>query len=166
MRNTIRNTLLIILLSLILLQGMAQKVALVLSGGGAKGLAHIGVIKALEENNVPIDFIAGTSMGAIVGGMYAAGMSPQEMIDHFNSEAFDTWLTGEIEDEYQFFYKREADDAEWVNVKFDVDSVFSAQLVPTNIISPYQMDFAFLQFFAQPSAACGYDFNNLMVPFR
>ena len=145
---------------------MAQKVALVLSGGGAKGLAHIGVIKALEENNVPIDFIAGTSMGAIVGGMYAAGMSPQQMIDHFNSEAFDTWLTGEIEDEYQFFYKREADDAEWVNVKFDVDSVFSAQLVPTNIISPYQMDFAFLQFFAQPSAACGYDFNNLMVPFR
>ena len=45
-----------------------QSVGLVLSGGGAKGIAHIGVIKALEENNIPIDYIAGTSMGAIVGG--------------------------------------------------------------------------------------------------
>lgn len=45
----------------------AQTVGLVLSGGGAKGIAHIGIIKALEENNVPIDYVAGTSMGAIVG---------------------------------------------------------------------------------------------------
>ncbi|MDP2114644.1 MAG: patatin-like phospholipase family protein, partial [Bacteroidota bacterium] len=57
----------------------AQKVGLVLSGGGAKGLAHIAVIKALEENGIPIDYIAGTSMGAIVGGLYAAGYSTDEM---------------------------------------------------------------------------------------
>lgn len=44
----------------------AQKVGLVLSGGGAKGLTHIGIIRALEENNIPIDYITGTSMGAIV----------------------------------------------------------------------------------------------------
>ena len=48
----------------------AQTVGLVLSGGGAKGIAHIGIIKALEENNVPIDYVAGTSMGAIVGAWY------------------------------------------------------------------------------------------------
>ena len=47
-------------------------VGLVLSGGGAKGIAEIGVIKALEENNIHIDYITGTSMGAIVGGVYAA----------------------------------------------------------------------------------------------
>jgi NTE family protein len=47
----------------------AQKVALVLSGGGAKGLAHIGVLKALEENHIPVDYIVGTSMGGISGGL-------------------------------------------------------------------------------------------------
>ena len=52
----------------------AQKVGLVLSGGGAKGVTHIGVIKALEENGIPIDYVAGTSMGAIVGSMYAMGL--------------------------------------------------------------------------------------------
>ena len=51
-------------------------VGLVLSGGGAKGLAHIGVIRALEENNIPIDYIAGTSMGGIIGALYAIGMDP------------------------------------------------------------------------------------------
>ncbi len=52
------------------------RIGLVLSGGGARGVAHIGVLKALEELHVPVDYIAGTSMGAIVGGLYASGMSP------------------------------------------------------------------------------------------
>ncbi|WP_303331554.1 patatin-like phospholipase family protein, partial [uncultured Muribaculum sp.] len=55
-----------------------QSVGLVLSGGGAKGIAHIGVIQALEDNDIPIDYIAGTSMGAIVGGFYASGYTPAE----------------------------------------------------------------------------------------
>ncbi len=55
------------------------KVGLALSGGGARGIAHIGVIMALEENNIPIDMIAGTSMGSIVGGLYAVGCSGIEM---------------------------------------------------------------------------------------
>ena len=55
------------------------KVGLVLSGGGAKGAAHIGVLKYLEEIGMPIDYIAGTSMGAIVGGMYALGYSPDDI---------------------------------------------------------------------------------------
>ena len=56
----------------------AQKVGLVLSGGGAKGLTHIGIIRALEENNIPIDYIAGTSMGAIIGSLYAMGYEPKK----------------------------------------------------------------------------------------
>ncbi len=51
------------------------KVGLVLSGGGAKGAAHIGVLAVLEENRIPVDVITGTSMGAYVGGMYAMGLS-------------------------------------------------------------------------------------------
>ena len=59
------------------------KIGLVLSGGGALGVAHVGVLKALEELHIPIDYIAGTSMGAVVGGLYASGMSPAEIDDWF-----------------------------------------------------------------------------------
>ena len=50
-----------------------KKVGLVLSGGGAKGMAHIGAIKVIEETGIPIDYIVGTSMGSIIGGLYATG---------------------------------------------------------------------------------------------
>ncbi|MDE6770805.1 MAG: patatin-like phospholipase family protein, partial [Muribaculaceae bacterium] len=50
-----------------------EKIGLVLSGGGAKGIAHVGVIKALEENGIPVNYVAGTSMGAIVGSLYSCG---------------------------------------------------------------------------------------------
>ena len=52
-----------------------KKVGIALSGGGAKGFAHIGALKVLEEAGIPIDYIAGTSMGAIIGGLYALGYS-------------------------------------------------------------------------------------------
>src|SRR5262249_33095881 len=54
-----------------------KKIGLVLEGGGALGLAHVGVIEWLEENHVPVDYIAGTSMGGAIGGMYAMGYSPK-----------------------------------------------------------------------------------------
>ena len=66
----------------------SQTVGLVLSGGGAKGAAHIGVIKALEENNVPIDYVTGTSIGAIIGSLYAIGYTPDEMLELMLSEEF------------------------------------------------------------------------------
>ena len=62
--------------------GAGPRVGLVLSGGGAKGLAHISILKALEQVNMPIDFIAGTSMGSIVGGLYAIGYTPEEIERH------------------------------------------------------------------------------------
>ena len=68
--------------------GYAQKVGLVLSGGGAKGAAHIGVIKALEENGIPIDYITGTSAGAIVGSLFAMGYTPEEKVRVMLSEEF------------------------------------------------------------------------------
>lgn len=58
-------------------------VGLVLSGGGARGVAYVGALKALEELHIPIDYIAGTSMGAVVGGLYASGMSPAELDQWF-----------------------------------------------------------------------------------
>ena len=61
------------------------RIGLVLSGGGARGAAHIGVIRALEEMHIPIDAVAGTSMGAVVGGLYAAGLSGDEIAEVFRT---------------------------------------------------------------------------------
>ena len=69
------------------------KVGLVLSGGGARGLTHVGVLKVLHEMRVPIDYIAATSMGAIVGGLYASGMSPDEMQRHLGAVSWPTLLS-------------------------------------------------------------------------
>ena len=63
-------------------------VGVVLSGGGAKGLSHVGVLKALEENNIPIDYICGTSMGAIVAGLYSIGLTPDEMLYLFKTKEY------------------------------------------------------------------------------
>jgi NTE family protein len=60
-------------------QSQRPKIGLVLSGGGARGTAHVGVLKVIEELNIPVDYIAGTSMGAIIGGLYASGMSPEDI---------------------------------------------------------------------------------------
>ena len=72
-------TLILLFACVTLVPARAQRVGLVLSGGGAKGLYHVGVIRALEENAIPIDYVAGTSMGSIVAGMYAAGYTPEDI---------------------------------------------------------------------------------------
>ena len=98
----------LVLITFLLLLPMwvqAQKVGLVLSGGGAKGLTHIGIIRALEENNIPIDYITGTSMGAIVGSLYAMGYSPDDMEALLKSEDFKRWYSGEVEEEYMYYFK-------------------------------------------------------------
>jgi len=69
------------------------KVGLVLSGGGARGLTHIGVLKVLHEMRIPIDYIAATSMGAIVGGLYASGMTPAQMQRHLGAVSWPTLLS-------------------------------------------------------------------------
>ena len=84
----------------------AQKVGLVLSGGGAKGLTHIGIIRALEENNIPIDYVTGTSMGAIIGSLYAMGYSPDDMEKLIRSEDFKRWYSGGIQEKYIYYFKR------------------------------------------------------------
>lgn len=57
----------------------AKRVAVVLSGGGAKGMAHIGVLKVLEKAGIPVDIVTGTSMGSIIGGLYAIGYNANSL---------------------------------------------------------------------------------------
>lgn len=144
----------------------AQKVGLVMSGGGARGLAHIGVIKALEENNIPIDYVTGTSMGAIVAALYAMGYTPDEMIATINSEDFQRWYTGTMDKNYMFYFKRNADVPELVNLHIDIKDTLRLVTPPVQLINPAPMSMGFMEIFATSTAACGGDFDKLMVPFR
>ena len=122
----------------------AQKVALVLSGGGSRGAAHIGVIRALEENQIPINYIVGTSIGAIVGSLYASGYTADEIEKLMDSEVFQRWVAGVMDDRYIYYYRKEDPNGGWVSLDFDFRKKLTSQL-PTNLISPYEMDYAFLQ---------------------
>ncbi len=148
------------------LSAFPQKVGLVLSGGGARGLAHIGVIRVLEENHIPIDYITGTSMGAIVGGLYAAGFTTGEMEELFRSEDFYFWSTGKIQEEYRYFFKQPEENPAWINLKLEKRKDKIKLLPPTNIIPQWQMDFSFMELMAATTAIINNDFNNLFVPYR
>lgn len=160
--KTIITCILVIIISL---QVNCQKVGLVLSGGGARGLAHIGVLKSLEENNIPIDYIAGTSMGAIIGGLYSIGYSPDEILELIKSEDFTNWAFGKMPEDYKYYFKEEDPAPVWLELNFRYDSVLRPVL-PTNLVSTHQMDFAFMQLFAPAAANADYNFDSLFIPFR
>jgi NTE family protein len=88
------------------------KVGLALSGGGATGFAHVGVLKVLEEMNVPIDYIAGTSMGALIGALYASGMSPEEIEREITAFAWDDALNDSTSYD-KLVYRRKQDVARY-----------------------------------------------------
>ena len=165
-----RNVLLFLLCILCCLLSVvrAQKVGLVLSGGGAKGMTHIGIIRALEENNIPIDYIAGTSMGAIIGSLYAMGYSPDDMEALLRSPDFKRWYSGEVESQYEYYFKQNRPTPEFASIRFAFgDSLHTKpQIIPTNLVNPIQMNLVFVQLFGQATAACRGNFNNLFVPFR
>ena len=132
-------------------------------------MTHIGIIRALEENNIPIDYIAGTSMGAIIGSLYAMGYSPDDMEKLIGSDEFKRWYTGSIESRYQYFFKKNRPTPELLNLRFSIADSLHAKPkldIPTNLVNPVQMNVVFLELFARATAACGNDFDRLFVPFR
>ena len=122
-----------------------QQVGLVLSGGGAKGIAHIGVIQALEDNDIPIDYITGTSMGAIVGGLYAAGYSPAEMLDLIQSKGFKYWSTGTIAPSDIYYFGQGEPMPRWASINLNLrESSPTDGILPSSLISPLPMNIAFV----------------------
>ncbi len=158
---------LIILLILVPFFGRAQdqKVGLVLSGGGAAALSHVGVLKALEENNIPIDMITGTSMAAYIGALYASGRSPEEIDSIVRSYRFQQMAKGKIPEKFSYFFNEPEKNASLVTLKFFKDSLIQTSL-PTNLIDPLMMDLALMEQFSPAAAKAGYDFDSLFVPFR
>lgn len=141
----------------------SQKVGVVLSGGGASGLVHIGVLKALEENHIPIDYIVGTSIGAIIGGLYASGYSPQEIENILYHEEFIQINKGNIPDNYSFYFKRPSEYASWVRIRFSLSNKLIKN-IPTNVLNSLPIDFFLLEKFFYSNLKTNFD--SLFVPFR
>src|SRR5213594_66572 len=135
---------------------------LALSGGGARGLAHIGVLKVLEELRVPIDVIAGTSIGAVVGGLYASGMSPDEIAREM--ERVD-WVSlfDDRPPRPDLPYRRKQDDS---SAFFDLELGLKSGriLLPRGLIAGQKIGFLFKSLTA-PAASID-DFDRLPIPFR
>lgn len=157
-------------LTLTSLLGKAEKqetVGLVLSGGGAKGIAHVGVIKALEENDIPVTYVTGTSMGAIVGSLYSCGWSPEKMMQLFTSEDFKYWSTGVVNPKNITKISRMDPTPQWVGVNVSLkDTTDMWSVIPTSLISPIPMNIEFLNLYSPYTLQCKQNFNNLFVPFR
>lgn len=152
--------------------GEDGRIALTLEGGGARGLYHIGVIKALEENEIPIDYISGTSMGAIIAALYASGYSAEEMEAIATSGEVEKWVSGKIDDRYKFFYNERENTPSMFSIYADMqrdtlNTRSSLNLaLPHSFINTSQIDMALVELFSAASAKAGGDFDRLMIPFR
>ncbi len=142
-----------------------QKVGLVMSGGSALGLAHIGVMKAMEEKGIPIDYVVGTSMGGILGAFYAAGYSPEEIEKLVLSPEFQDWLSGNPEDQYRYLlFEKEKDAAiTYLNLGLDAKGKIT---IKSSFVNDNALNFAFAELLSQASAKANNNFDSLMVPFR
>jgi NTE family protein len=138
------------------------KVGLVLSGGGARGAAHVGVIKVLDEMHIPVDYIAGTSMGAIVGGLYASGLSGAELELIIQNADWPKLLSDEAP-RAQRTYRRKADDFGFL-VDFDVGVSKDGLIIPQGIVQGQNLTIA-LRRWLLPVATVT-DFDRLPIPFR
>lgn len=166
MNGTGRKLILLFILSFFSVHSFSQqKVGVVLSGGGALGIAHIGVLRELERNHIPIDYIAGTSMGALIAGLYSCGYSPDEMEVLVMDPEFRYLVTGLMNDKYVYYFKKQEPNASFLNLKLQLDSAFRTSL-PTNVVSAYNLDYALMELTSPAIAAAGYDFDSLFIPFR
>ncbi|HUY84771.1 MAG TPA: patatin-like phospholipase family protein, partial [Steroidobacteraceae bacterium] len=113
------------------------KICLVLSGGGARGLAHIGVLEVLQRLRVPIDCIAGTSMGAIVGGLYASGMTPEQIAAGMRSVDWQTAFR-DRPPRQDLAFRRKQDERNFL-VRFPIGLKHGHFLLPKGLIQGQQL---------------------------
>jgi NTE family protein len=140
------------------------RIGLALGGGGARGMAHIGVIRALEQLHVPVDYVVGTSMGSIVGGLYACGYTPDEMEKLIKSIHWDTLFQDAPERSQQSFRQKEDDFEHLIPFEFGLNLKKGGLLLPPGLIAGsklgYVLENAMLGCSSVPT------FDNLRIPFR
>lgn len=135
------------------------KVGLVLSGGGAKGFAHIGVLKVIDSLGIRVDHVAGTSMGAIIGSMYASGYSGKQLDSIFNNLNFDDVINDNIPRAAKTFYEKEQSEKYAITLPFDdfkvnLPSAISKGQNVFNLLSKLTLHVSEID-----------DFNKLPIPF-
>ncbi|MFG6159960.1 patatin-like phospholipase family protein [Halomonas sp. 1390] len=139
------------------------KVGLALSGGGARGAAHIGVLRVLEELQVPVDYIAGTSMGSIVGGLYASGMTPDAIENALKEMDWEHIFSDSPPRVERSFRRKRDDDLYLVKASMGI-SDDGEPLFPTGAIQGQKFDLA-LRELSLPATHIT-DFDRLQIPFR
>ncbi|MTI40717.1 patatin-like phospholipase family protein, partial [Fulvivirga lutimaris] len=161
----LQKILITLIFGLITSLGFSQKVALVMSGGGAKGLAHVGVIKALEENDIPIDYVVGTSMGGVVAGCYAAGYSAKQIEGIMLSPQFQDWVNGVFEKGYNYYLYKDKSNSSFLTIQLSLDSIFNASF-NSSLASDVTLNFALPEYLSRASAIANNNFDSLFVPAR
>ena len=146
------------------------KVGVVLGGGGAKGASHIGVLKYIEEMGIPVDYVAGTSMGSIIGGFYAMGYSPEELTQLIAGINWSEYIGNKIDRPMMSKEARVRNSTMILNVPFSLESLFDSDPNSTFISqlpSAYVNNSSLINLFND--LCVGYqeemDFNNLPIPF-
>ncbi len=137
-------------------------IGLALSGGGAKGLAHIGVLRKLEEWNIPVDYVAGTSMGAVIGGLYASGMTADEIEQAVLDIDWTDLLKDDPQREYRSFRRKEEDRLYMLDFEFGLRGL--KLMAPRGFRQGQKLTYM-LRNLTQPVAGIT-DFDQLPVPFR
>jgi len=160
-----KNILIVFLFCLSFTALQSQKIGLVLSGGGASGMCHVGVLKALEENNIPIDYICGTSIGGLIGAYYAIGYSPAEIEKLVRTSFFESIQRGELPVKYEYMSKKREEFAGWVTFKYDTRDNFLKNL-PTNVINSMPIDYYLMETFTGVANKMHNNFDSLFVPYR
>jgi NTE family protein len=154
------------ILSLLLITVAAHadrpRVGLVLGGGGARGAAHIGVLKELERQHIPVDVIAGTSMGAIVGGLYASGVTPDELEEIVTSL---NWAVAMSDSPARsnLSYRRKQDHAQYP-IGLELGIRDSELLLPMGLVEGQELDLILRELTVKVSNID--DFDALPIPFR
>lgn len=138
------------------------KIALVLSGGGARGVAHIGVIKALEKYNIPVDLIVGTSIGSVVGGLYASGYSTDEILKIMNSIAWDEIYQDKTQRTSLFLGQKGEQDRYLINLRFKNGTPF----IPVAISPGQKILMTLSDIILRARYQATTSFDHLKIPFR
>lgn len=136
------------------------KVGLVLSGGGAKGFAHIGVLEVLEKNNVPIDLIVGTSIGSIIGGLYSIGYNSEQLKEFVTNEEWSSLLSDYISREYKNINEKYDQDRYLISFKLNVGEGIS---LPAGVVEGHNVMNKLCELTAKYHEVD--DFNKFPIPF-
>ena len=138
------------------------KIGLVLGGGGARGAAHIGVIKLLEELHVPVDYVAGTSMGSLVGGFYATGMTAEQLEATVRAIDFETLFKDSTARKDEPYLRKLDDNLGLFGPKVGIGP--KSQLLAMGAISGQKISFLFQTLTSQRVQVDNFD--NLPIPYR